>query len=53
MRGRCPTDQPHVLILHTASQTCRGLTLDNTGQIPVDASKLLNWLGYWRGDVTS
>ena len=36
---------------HNFADLCRGPHLDNTGEIPVDAFKLLNVAGaYWRGD---
>ncbi|HSR33561.1 MAG TPA: threonine--tRNA ligase [Anaerolineae bacterium] len=49
--GAEPVSRMSVYEHRNFADLCRGPHLDNTGQIPVDAFKLLNVAGaYWRGD---
>ena len=49
--GAEPISHLSIYSHHNFTDLCRGPHLENTGQIPVDAFKLLNVAGaYWRGD---
>jgi threonyl-tRNA synthetase len=49
--GARPVSSLSIYTQHTFTDLCRGPHLDNTGQIPSNAFKLLNVAGaYWRGD---
>jgi threonyl-tRNA synthetase len=49
--GAEPVSHLSIYSHHDFTDLCRGPHLENTGQIPIDAFKLLNVAGaYWRGD---
>jgi threonyl-tRNA synthetase len=49
--GAEPVSHLSIYSHHNFTDLCRGPHLENTGQIPIDAFKLLNVAGaYWRGD---
>jgi threonyl-tRNA synthetase len=49
--GAKPVSNLSIYTQHTFTDLCRGPHVDNTGQIPSNAFKLLNVAGaYWRGD---
>ncbi len=51
--GAAPVDRLSIYRHHNFVDLCAGPHLDHTGQIPVNAFKLLNVAGaYWRGDET-